>query len=104
MVDGLGRTRRDDLPGQTLCGTRCRSRSGILRAHTEPGIGFIMLYTFRYTFVADHYQYLASIGPIALAAAGTATLAATWKGDRRLILGSAVCVVGILAALTWHQT
>jgi len=67
-------------------------------------LGFIMLYTFRYTFVADHYQYLASIGPIALAAAGTATLAATWKDSRRLILGSAVCVVGILAALTWHQT
>src|SRR5215469_2137324 len=70
----------------------------------SPVLGFIMLYTFRYTFVADHYQYLASIGPIALAAAGTATLAATWKGSRRLILGSAVCVVGILAALTWHQT
>src|SRR5262249_20623476 len=30
MVDGLGRSRRDDLPGQTLCGTRCRSGSGIL--------------------------------------------------------------------------
>jgi len=27
-----------------------------------PLLGFIMLYTFRYTFVADHYQYLASIG------------------------------------------
>src|SRR5499427_444852 len=70
----------------------------------SPVLGFIMLYTFRFTFVADHYQYLASIGPIALAAAGTATLAATWKGSRHLILGSAVCVVGILAALTWHQT
>jgi tetratricopeptide (TPR) repeat protein len=70
----------------------------------SPVLGFIMLYTFRYTFVADHYQYLASIGPIALAAAGTATLAATWKGSRRLILGSALCVVGILAVLTWHQT
>ena len=35
-----------------------------------PLLGFVMLYTFRYTFVADHYQYLASIGPIALASAG----------------------------------
>jgi len=35
-----------------------------------PVIGLIMLFTFRYTFVADHYQYLASIGPIALASAG----------------------------------
>ena len=38
-------------------------------ATLSPVIGFIMLFTFRYTFVADHYQYLASIGPIALASA-----------------------------------
>ena len=36
----------------------------------SPVLGFIMLYTFRYSFVADHYQYLACIGLIALAAAG----------------------------------
>jgi tetratricopeptide (TPR) repeat protein len=35
-----------------------------------PVLGFFMLYTFRYSFVADHYQYLACIGPLALAAAG----------------------------------
>ena len=35
-----------------------------------PVLGFIMLYTFQYTFVADHYQYLACIGPVALAVAG----------------------------------
>jgi hypothetical protein len=35
-----------------------------------PLLGFVMLYTFRYTFVADHYQYVASLGLIALAAAG----------------------------------
>lgn len=40
-----------------------------------PLLGFIMLYTFRFTFVADHYQYLACIGPIALASAGLVTLA-----------------------------
>lgn len=34
-----------------------------------PMLGFIALYTFRYTFVADHYQYIASIGLIALFAA-----------------------------------
>ena len=39
-------------------------------ATLSPMLGFIMLYTFRYSFVADHYQYAASIGPIALAAAG----------------------------------
>ena len=31
-----------------------------------PVLGFFNLYTFRYSFVADHYQYLASLGMIAL--------------------------------------
>ena len=41
----------------------------------SPVLGFIMLFTFRYTFVADHYQYLACIGPIALASASVVSLA-----------------------------
>src|SRR6476619_3123578 len=43
-------------------------------ATLSPVLGFIMLFTFRYTFVADHYQYLACIGPIALASAGVVSL------------------------------
>jgi tetratricopeptide (TPR) repeat protein len=34
-----------------------------------PVLGFASLYTHRYAFVANHYQYLACIGPIALVAA-----------------------------------
>ncbi len=34
-----------------------------------PALGFIDVYPFRYSFVADHFQYLASIGPIVLIAA-----------------------------------
>jgi tetratricopeptide (TPR) repeat protein len=34
-----------------------------------PVLGFFNLYTFRYSFVANHYQYLASVGPIALTVA-----------------------------------
>jgi tetratricopeptide (TPR) repeat protein len=48
-------------------------------ATLSPVLGFIMLYTFRYTFVADHYQYLACIGPIALASAGLAVAASLWE-------------------------
>src|SRR5438067_9931049 len=73
-------------------------------ATLSPVIGFIMLYTFRYTFVADHYQYLASIGPIALASAGVATLAAAFKESRRFILGAGVCILVALAMLSWRQS
>src|ERR1700693_1151151 len=73
-------------------------------ATLSPVLGLIMLYTFRYTFVADHYQYLASIGPIALASAGVVSLAGTFKVGRPLIFGAAVTLVGTLAALTWRQS
>ncbi len=70
----------------------------------SPLLGFIMLYTFRFTWVADHYQYAASIGPLALAAAGiTSALApfgrrkalAEWALAAPLLLG--------LGVLTWKQ-
>jgi protein O-mannosyl-transferase len=72
-------------------------------ATLSPVLGFIMLYTFRYTFVADHYQYLACIGPIALASAGLVNLADTSKNSRTLISSAALCVVALLATLTWRQ-
>lgn len=34
-----------------------------------PALGFINIYPMRYSFVADHFQYLASLGPIVLIAA-----------------------------------
>ena len=73
-------------------------------ATLSPVLGFIMLFTFKYTFVADHYQYLASIGPIALASTSVASLAGAFKRSRELIFGMALCVVVMLAVLTWRQT
>ncbi len=74
-------------------------------ATLSPVTGFIMLSTFRYTFVADHYQYLASIGPIALASAACGH--SGWqrsKGSRQLIFGTALCVIVTSAVLTWRQS
>jgi tetratricopeptide (TPR) repeat protein len=37
-----------------------------------PVLGFFSVYFFRYSFVGDHFQYLASMGPLALAGAAIA--------------------------------
>jgi tetratricopeptide (TPR) repeat protein len=73
-------------------------------ATLSPVLGFIMLYTFRYTFVADHYQYLASIGPIALISAGVITLAKKVEVARQVIFTAAICLLTALGVLTWRQS
>jgi protein O-mannosyl-transferase len=72
-------------------------------ATLSPVIGFIMLFTFRYTFVADHYQYLACIGPIALATAGIVGLADAFEQYRLVIVSAALLLVASLGTLTWRQ-
>jgi tetratricopeptide (TPR) repeat protein len=69
-----------------------------------PLLGFVMLYTFRYTFVADHYQYLASIGPIALASAGLVTLSRSSKTFQRVVGGTSFAILICLGLLTWRQS
>ncbi len=73
-------------------------------ATLSPLLGFIMLYTFRYTFVADHYQYLASIGPIALTSAGLTTLSRSFKSLQWLVFGGAVVILAGLSLLSWRQS
>src|SRR6266404_3324250 len=69
-----------------------------------PLLGFLMLYTFRYTFVADHYQYLACIGPIALASAGLVTLSRSSKTLRWPVVAGCFAILGFLSVLTWRQS
>ena len=55
-----------------------------------PSLGFFNLYTFRYSLVANHYQYLASLGIITLASAGAATACQRWPlWGRRPAMGYA---------------
>ena len=72
-------------------------------ATLTPVLGFIMLFTFRYTFVADHYQYLACIGPIALASAGIVSLSDKFTHYRAVIVSAALLVVASFGTLTWRQ-
>ncbi|HEX2855189.1 MAG TPA: tetratricopeptide repeat protein [Opitutaceae bacterium] len=74
-------------------------------AMLSPLLGFVMLYTFKYTFVTDHYQYVAMLGPVTLAAAGI-SIAISSVAKRNAILKPACygLVVATLAVLTWRQT
>jgi protein O-mannosyl-transferase len=69
-----------------------------------PLLGFVMLYTFRYTFVADHYQYLASIGPIALASAGLVALSRSNKTLQWPVVAGCFTILAFLSGLTWRQS
>src|SRR5206468_8369324 len=62
----------------------------------SPVLGFIMLFTFRYTFVADHYVYLACVGSIALASAGIVSLSGKFAQYRAVIRSVALLVVASL--------
>ena len=73
-------------------------------ATLAPVAGFVMLYTFRYTFVADHYQYLASIGPIALASAGLVTLSRSSKTLQWPVVAGGFAILICLGLLTWRQS
>jgi protein O-mannosyl-transferase len=76
-----------------------------------PVLGFFNVYFFRYSFVSDHFQYLASMGPLALAGAGVmtackrlATLASIERGAVLLRLAPSTILLMLLGFLTWHQT
>ncbi len=67
-----------------------------------PALGFIDVYPFRYSFVADHFQYHASIGLIVLFTSAGARLLG--NVPRKQASGAAACVVAGLALLTFYQT
>ena len=71
-----------------------------------PVLGFINVYPFRYSYVADHFQYLASIAIIVPVAAMLSLLrqrAPTPVGRRAVRLG-VVALVAVLTVLTWQQS
>jgi tetratricopeptide (TPR) repeat protein len=69
-----------------------------------PALGFFNVYPFRYSFVADHFQYLASIGPLTLAAAAISRGAAFLPGRRVLVETMAgASLLLVFGILTWEQ-
>ena len=58
-----------------------------------PALGFVNVFPFRYSFVADHFQYLASVGLIRSRRRWSESIASHCSG----------LLVVLLAALTWRQ-
>jgi Flp pilus assembly protein TadD len=69
-----------------------------------PVLSFFNVYFFRYSFVGDHFQYLASIGPLALAGAAIAWAARRANLEKSLVypVVSAALLI-VLGMLTWLQ-
>ena len=70
-----------------------------------PVLGFCNVFPFIYSFVADHFQYLASLGPITLASAAAALLLRRWQLWSHPV-GHALCLALLLGlgAMTWLQS
>ncbi|HEY4989305.1 MAG TPA: tetratricopeptide repeat protein, partial [Opitutaceae bacterium] len=70
-----------------------------------PVLGLVDHFFLRYSFVGDHFQYLASMGPLALASAGISVGFRALGKEGRLFhapFGAALlCVLGVL---TWRQS
>ncbi len=70
----------------------------------SPALGFINVYPFIYSFVADHFQYLACVGPLTLVAAGI-TMALDSVAPEKIFLRPTVYTVLLvtLGLLSWRQ-
>jgi hypothetical protein len=116
------------FPGAVAAGVLAlwRARGGIGRGHLAaalvflcclaPVLGFLKVYPMRFSYVADHFQYFASIGPLAWVAALLARYSSGALGGGRLRTfaqgpggalvrrAGAAALLALLWALTWHQS
>jgi tetratricopeptide (TPR) repeat protein len=67
-----------------------------------PALGFINVYPFRYSFVADHFQHLGAMYALAGVATGLTLLARAWP--RHVALGAAALLLVTLGVLTFRQS
>jgi len=69
-----------------------------------PALGFINVYPFLYSLVADHFQYLACAAPLTLCAAGIATAFDSFTPAKHFlrpaVYGALLLVLGLLS---WRQ-
>jgi len=94
----LWRYRRRPGPRAALFGCGC------FVVALLPVLGFLDVYYFRFSFVADHFQYLASASLVALAAgAGTALCDRATARGKHVGAAVATVILFVLGSLTWRQ-
>jgi len=69
-----------------------------------PALGFVNVFPFIFSFVADHFQYTATLSAFAAIAAGTTILARRYLSSSAARIGAAVVALVPLAAMTWQQS
>jgi tetratricopeptide (TPR) repeat protein len=68
-----------------------------------PALGYANVYPFRFSFVADHFQYLACAGIFALIAAGLTRGFDRWRAPANVRALAAAAIVLPLVVLTWRD-
>jgi tetratricopeptide (TPR) repeat protein len=69
-----------------------------------PALGFLNVYPFRYSYVADHFQYLAALGLIVPAAAWLTALAGRLSPSKTAAVALSALLLAILGGLSWRQS
>jgi protein O-mannosyl-transferase len=69
-----------------------------------PALGFFNVFSFRFSFVADHFQYLASLGIITLFSAGIVLLFQRWHVPAKAAVFGVLVLAGILAFSSWSYS
>jgi protein O-mannosyl-transferase len=69
----------------------------------SPALGFVDVYPFRYSYVADHFQYLAMLGVIVPVAVGFSIALARMRIPGFASWSLVAVLLAIYAALTWNQ-
>ncbi len=70
-----------------------------------PALGFVNVYPFKFSFVADHFQYLAVIPIVVLVSASLAIASRRWFPNRHVIaVGAGLILIAALSVMTWNQS
>jgi protein O-mannosyl-transferase len=68
-----------------------------------PVLGFLNVYPFRYSYVADHFQYLASLGIIVPVTSVLAGATERISSRRAVTIACGFMLILVLGVLTWRQ-